>query len=556
MNDLKELENITRQLNLLIVDDEEIVRSFFVEVLNPYFCNVFQGSDGAKGIEIFNNEKIDLIISDQKMPFMTGLDMVKEIRKRDRAVPVILITAFTDTEILLEAINASVNQFLVKPVRIDALYRAVHSCLVNVITQRQKALEQEAEILKYREHYFQMQQRLTLMKQQVLIRDELYMKKMTPLSNRNHFNYSEWLIGANYQPFDTLSGDFYSIRRINPDTALIFLADAMGKGLSAFVSSSIITAFLNHSVDRAIERSDFNFQRLLKDFVDYASRQFTRDEALCVLFVLLDIKAEVCSIANCGMPPLLVETDSGEVIKISSEGLPITRTFKECQIKTYPLARINRMLIMTDGGYEPDREEMLIDDFRSSYFIGAFYKRLAKREYSIEDDRTFIFIRRLNRISSQKETFAINSNRDKINGFLDEIEAMLLNRGIPEQRVAEAITALSEMLLNAYEHGILGMGRVLKNNLLKRDTYDDFIKSKEDADRKISVTMEEFIENDMTYLAFSIGDQGDGFDTSIYRDSASESDMLNYRGIKITTHMVDEIFYNEKGNEVFLIKKT
>ena len=119
----------------------------------------------------------------------------------------------------------------------------------------------------------------------------------------------------------------------------------------------------------------------------------------------------------------------------------------------------------------------------------------------------------------------------------------------------ELVNALSELLMNAYEHGSLNITYQQKNRLLKAGNYEEYLMEAEKAvNKKIQVTLETFRERENTFLCLKVTDEGDGFDTAIIKETVQDLELLHYRGIKIVRGLVDEIYYNEKGNEVIAIK--
>ena len=112
-------------LTILYVEDDTIIRNNAISYLENYFKTVFEASDGEEAFEIYEEEQPDIIITDIKMPKLNGLDLVKKIRKSDKKTPVILITAHTDTEYLLQAIELQLIKYVIKPITEEKLQEAL-----------------------------------------------------------------------------------------------------------------------------------------------------------------------------------------------------------------------------------------------------------------------------------------------------------------------------------------------------------------------------------------------------------------------------------------------
>ena len=119
------MQNDFSNLTLLYVEDDEIIRQNAVEYLSSYFKEVFQAEDGRVALEIYKSKKPNIIISDIKMPKLNGLEMAKEIRKNDKETPIIIATAFTDTNYLLEAVELQLIKYITKPISSKKLKEAL-----------------------------------------------------------------------------------------------------------------------------------------------------------------------------------------------------------------------------------------------------------------------------------------------------------------------------------------------------------------------------------------------------------------------------------------------
>jgi two-component system response regulator AtoC len=113
----------TAAMRILLVEDEVDVRRFFVRALAHIVPDVeiVEAADGSEGFATFQAGGFDLVLSDHKMPVMTGVDLLRAIR-RESDVPFLLITA--DRGIERDALAAGVNELLSKPITLSAL-RAV-----------------------------------------------------------------------------------------------------------------------------------------------------------------------------------------------------------------------------------------------------------------------------------------------------------------------------------------------------------------------------------------------------------------------------------------------
>ena len=122
MNDvLEQLKNYT----ILCVEDEDGIRKRLVNTLKYYFKEVYEASNADDGYELYYEHKPSVIISDIEMPKKNGIQMVSEIRKDDLSTIIIMLTAYSSEEYLLNLINLNINQYILKPVTSDNLLNAI-----------------------------------------------------------------------------------------------------------------------------------------------------------------------------------------------------------------------------------------------------------------------------------------------------------------------------------------------------------------------------------------------------------------------------------------------
>ncbi len=113
--------NINEKISVLYVEDQLDIQEEFVDILELYVDEIHIASNGKEGLEQYQTTLPDIIITDIQMPIMSGLEMVKEIRQKDQEVPIIITSAFEDSEYLLQAIGLGVEYYLLKPVVLNKL---------------------------------------------------------------------------------------------------------------------------------------------------------------------------------------------------------------------------------------------------------------------------------------------------------------------------------------------------------------------------------------------------------------------------------------------------
>ena len=114
-----------KPLTILYIEDEPLIRKNALEYLSRYCAKVYEAEDGENGYEVYKKERPNLIITDIKMPKLSGLALAEKIRQEDKNTPIIITTAHTDTEYLLKAVELQLVKYVVKPITSDKLKGAL-----------------------------------------------------------------------------------------------------------------------------------------------------------------------------------------------------------------------------------------------------------------------------------------------------------------------------------------------------------------------------------------------------------------------------------------------
>ncbi|MFK5985199.1 MAG: response regulator [Pseudomonadota bacterium] len=115
-------------LSVLYVEDDDIVRENFALMLQRYFSIIIVASDGEQALQLYLKKPPDIAILDISIPFLSGLQLASKIRAKDKKIEIIMLTAFTDQEKLLHAVNLQLFAYLVKPIsqsKLDSCLQAV-----------------------------------------------------------------------------------------------------------------------------------------------------------------------------------------------------------------------------------------------------------------------------------------------------------------------------------------------------------------------------------------------------------------------------------------------
>ena len=108
---------LLKEKTVLYVEDDLTLQKNIVETLEHFFKKVLIASDGddAYTIYIENQNRIDLIVTDINMPNTDGITLAKYIREFDKKLPIVIISAYTNTDYLLDSIDLNIIKYITKP---------------------------------------------------------------------------------------------------------------------------------------------------------------------------------------------------------------------------------------------------------------------------------------------------------------------------------------------------------------------------------------------------------------------------------------------------------
>ena len=116
------------KINILIVEDEKEIREGVSEYLSEVGYNVISAEDGMQAIELFKNNKIDLVILDIMLPKANGFVVLNKIRQESN-VPIIMLTAMSDDYTQIMSFDEKADDYITKPFSIIVLHKRIEALL-------------------------------------------------------------------------------------------------------------------------------------------------------------------------------------------------------------------------------------------------------------------------------------------------------------------------------------------------------------------------------------------------------------------------------------------
>ncbi len=118
--------------NILLIDDDEVQLQLQRSLLMHEGYNVFATADGPQGIAIFSRTRIDLVLLDLGLPTMSGIEVLRELRRLDPGSKVIVITGYPSIESSVVAMRYGAWDYVQKPVNVPVLLKKISTALSSV----------------------------------------------------------------------------------------------------------------------------------------------------------------------------------------------------------------------------------------------------------------------------------------------------------------------------------------------------------------------------------------------------------------------------------------
>ena len=140
---------VNQSARLLIVDHNKLNRENLAKRLKKQNYKVITAEDGKNALSVLDNNinSIDVVFLDVRMPGLSGIEVLKRIKEKTRNIPVIIMTAFTDTNAAIEAMKEGAFDYLLKPLRNEQLREIVEKAISTSRLKHKAILYSEEEEL-------------------------------------------------------------------------------------------------------------------------------------------------------------------------------------------------------------------------------------------------------------------------------------------------------------------------------------------------------------------------------------------------------------------------
>ncbi len=118
-----------KEFSILCVEDEDGIRKRLINTLEYYFDDIYEANCGNDGYDMYLLHNPTIVISDIQMNNGDGISLVKKIRENDINTKIVMLTAFSNEEYLLDLRNLNIYHYILKPLNSERLPQAILKCL-------------------------------------------------------------------------------------------------------------------------------------------------------------------------------------------------------------------------------------------------------------------------------------------------------------------------------------------------------------------------------------------------------------------------------------------
>lgn len=552
----------------LVVDDELSNRIILKSLLKNNGYEVIQAENGAEAIELFHKQAIDIIFMDVMMPIMDGYSAVEEIRrvKTTSFIPIIFLTAMSDDQALARCIEVGGDDFLTKPFS--------HIVLSAKIKAMRRIRELHNEVTRLYNQMQSDQETAEAIFNGAVIAENLALDGIETM----------------LQPAELFSGDVLLSAHAPSRDVHIMLGDFTGHGLAAALG-----ALPASEVFRAMTAKGFSPHQILAGINKKLYNLLPTGMFFAVQFISINSSLEYVSVCNCGMPDVLMLDGQSSEIKhrFKSLGLPLgispTCDFAG-QFERITICEGDRFLLVSDGVSEArdtndnyfgqQRMEEAISNQAADESAITAIKRALKAfcQNALQDDDISLaevpctkeILPQLHANKARSKELSKSAQEAVVHDSLQfsltlsgqrlriaDPVPMVLNHvqeveGLQNHR-RNLFTLLTELYINALDHGVLGLDSSLKHSLDGFATYfterDKRLENLTDGEVTISILFQ--CTSNGGQITISVEDSGEGFDFPVAKTSYSpESTQSSGRGIFLIQELCESVTYFEPGNRV------
>lgn len=477
-------------MKILIAEDDKTTRTKLQALLCTDGLELLVAEDGAAALELVkeHGETIDLLLTDFLMPRMDGLELLQEVRKTHPILPVIILTAKNDKEIIRKALKLGADDFLDKPINRDELNKAIESVTEANIQQELKSSLATSKAVRESHNMIMMSTGC----EQCAPPDQL---------------------SFHYMPLTDAGGDFLHAHTLQDGTIQVILVDVAGHDVSSSYVVAELKGFFS-AVRSQISSEPEEFLQMLNNKLQDFGLSNTH---VCALVVNWNRETGRVQVANAGIPYGYYQNAEGRMLPVEIDGMMLG-VFNDAIFDciSFTLHPEERLLFFTDGIEEHHDPETIkttwlkLKEMPLKASLENFFATLDICRESVKDDVLTIALQQPPlQVSGEKNItleLTINSNVCLTQRSAVKLENFLKNYTRADSaKQMEILYCLRELVNNAIIHG-------------------------NEANFPELVVIKAVVNADKDLFTLEIHDQGTGFDMQEKLAEEAAADILRNGG--------------------------
>ncbi|MCG5053612.1 MAG: response regulator [Myxococcales bacterium] len=330
---------------VLLIDDNELVRTAFARILSFAGFEVTEAEDGESGIEAFRERLPDAVLVDLRMPGIDGLDVLSCLSQEAPETPVIVVSGEGTMNDALQALRLGAWDYVTKPLLQSEI-------LAQTVT---RALDKARLLRENREHRARLEQlnaQLAVALEELKADQEAGRRLQFQMLPPDKLELGAWTLSRRIFPSRVLSGDFVDYFKLGPRYAGLYLMDVAGHGAaSAFVTAMLTALVAKYREAFAQGVSDLILEpdRLLEQLSrDLLGRHI--DKHATMFYGVVDLETDTLVWSNAGQYPFPAVFGRLHPRFLEMPGRPLG-LFSDARYSRaeLPLADVDRLLVASDG---------------------------------------------------------------------------------------------------------------------------------------------------------------------------------------------------------------
>jgi two-component system, HptB-dependent secretion and biofilm response regulator len=544
------------QHHVLIVEDDEVMSMLYSHVLAENGINVdIAGSLEQAKKAIAEIETLDAVILDNQLGDGQGLVLVPLIQQRFEQCSILMISANLDGDFFLEAFAVGIDDYLTKPVNLDLLCLKLEKTLKNkellAVTERQS-------------------QELALWVNQAQYEQELARHVFESLCCRLAKPHD--FLQSCSKACGAFSGDLL-LHQFGQDGSLyILLADSMGHGLAAAISLLPVL-----EVFQAMTHKGLPLAQLVYELNEKLFYQLPDDRFVAAVLLRVNPSFDFVEVWNGGMPSLLMFNGEDQLVSVAKSkhmalGI-LTGNQLNLTTEKFEVSRDMQLVGYTDGlldNIHQDGRQLNESTLQNLWCSQQRFVDVNNFMQSVEkpDDDMAMFVLNFSQLHDYQPDIDLVNSYEGVCGLRFELAGhallqlditnqvirLLQNCNMQQALCNKTFSVLTELFLNAFEHGVLGLSSALKQQ------EDGFLLYYDEKQRKSALlTNTDFVhfsvqwQHENNVVEIWMCDSGNGFAWTDGGLSEAKSDSTAGRGLSMIKSLCTSVDYLGCGNEVKVV---